>query len=236
MKKLGCLLVAAAIIVGLFYTGILTTGRLLHFSEQALEWSVDALSSLLERVREANASAAAKKGDILLVNAEHPLPEDYSPAALVSLYQQKRHFLVARDDLSLEKETFEAANRMFEEAEKQGLNGFIVTSAYRTREDQQRIYQETQTGYAQKPGCSEHETGLAFDVTARSDSGDFADTPQCRWLLKNAWKYGFIQRYPEGKEKITGIEHEPWHYRYVGTEAAREIHRFALTLEEYLAQ
>ena len=235
MKKLACLLIVSAIIFGLFYTGTVTADKLLFWSEDAITWSIGALGSLLEKVQAINASAVSKE-DILLVNADHPLPDSYSPGTLVNLYQQKRHFLLARDDLYLEKETFEAANRMFEEAEKQGLNGFIITSAYRTREDQQRIFLETPSGYAQKPGCSEHETGLAFDVTARSDDGSFENTPQCKWLLKNCWKYGFIQRYPEGKEQITGIEHEPWHYRYVGVETARKIHASALTLEEYLAR
>ena len=235
MKKLGCLLIVAAIIIGLFYTGTVTTDKLLFWSEDALTFSIGALESLLEKVQAASA-ASVSKADILLVNAEHPLPEDYSPQELVNLYQQKRHFLLARDDLYLEKEAFEAANQMFKAAEEQGINGFIITSAYRTRENQQRIYLESETGYAQKPGCSEHETGLAFDVTARSDGSSFENTPQCQWLLKNCWKYGFIQRYPEGKKEITGIEHEPWHYRYVGIETARKIHASALTLEEYLTR
>lgn len=235
MKKLGCLLIILSIIAGLFYTGTVTIDKLLFFSEDALVWSIGALSSLLEKVQAVNASSVSKE-DILLVNADHPLPDGYSPGTLVNLFEQKRHFLLARDDLLLTTETFEAANRMFEDAEKQGLNGFIITSAYRTREDQQRIYQESEPGYAQKPGCSEHETGLAFDVTARSDDGNFEKTKQCQWLLKNCWKYGFIQRYPEGKEKLTGVEYEPWHYRYVGTETAQKIHAFSLTLEEYLAR
>ena len=233
MKKLGCLLLVAAIIAGLMYTGTLTVDQMLSWGETGLTWTIGALTSLLEKVQSADTSSINKE-DILLVNADHPLPEDYSPGTLVNLYQQKRHFLLARDDLYLTVETFEAANRMFEAAEKQGLNGFIVTSAYRTREEQQRIYLETEEGYAQKPGCSEHETGLAFDVTARSDDGVFENTSQCQWLLENCWKYGFIQRYPEGKEHITGVEYEPWHYRYVGTETAQKIHASAATLEEYL--
>ena len=233
MKKLACLLLAAAVLFGLMYTEILTVDQMLHWGEKGLTWTIDALAALLKKVQDMNASSVSKD-DILLVNASHPLPDDYSPGPLVNLYQQKRHFLLARDDLMLTQETFEAANRMFEAAEKQGLNGFIITSAYRTREDQQRIYSESKQGYAQAPGCSEHETGLAFDVTARSDAGTFESTEQCRWILKNCWKYGFIQRYPSVKEHITGVEYEPWHYRYVGTETAQKIHASALTLEEYL--
>ena len=143
MKKLGCLLIIAAVVFGLLYSGVITSDRLLFWSENALTWSIDALNFLRDKVRAANA-VTINKDDILLVNADHPLPEDYSPGTLVNLYQQKRHFLLARDDLYLTQETFEAANRMFEAAEKQGLNGFIITSAYRTREDQERIHLESE--------------------------------------------------------------------------------------------
>ena len=200
-----------------------------------MTWTIVVLAGMLERVKDMSASKKST-GDILLINADHPLPDDYSPGTLVRLYDQKRHFLIARDDLYLSPEAFEAANRMFAAAEAEGLNGFIITSAYRSREDQQKIYLESEAGLAQKPGCSEHETGLAFDVTARSDDGDFEKTDQCQWLLAHCHEYGFIQRYPEGKEHITGVKYEPWHYRYVGTKTAQEIHAFDITLEEYLNQ
>ena len=169
---------------------------------------------------------------ILLVNAANPLPRDAEPEDLVNLYEQKRHFLLARSDLYLTREAFEAANRMFKQAEDEDMNGFILTSGYRTREKQAELYAEQQDGTAQPPGCSEHETGLAFDVTARSD-GDFESTPQFQWLSAHCWDYGFILRYPKGKEQITGIAYEPWHYRYVGEEAAQIIRDHGWTLEEY---
>lgn len=235
MKKLGCLILVIALIASLMYTGVLTTGRVLNWSEAALTWTIHALSAALEKVQSINTSRGSV-GSILLVNADNPLPADYSPGPLIRLYDQKRHFLIARDDLYLSPEAFEAANRMFAAAEAEGLNGFIITSAYRSREDQQKIYLESDPGLAQKPGCSEHETGLAFDVTAPSDDGDFEKTAQCQWLLTHCHEYGFIQRYPDGKEHITGVKYEPWHYRYVGTETAQEIHAFNITLEEYLNQ
>ncbi len=231
MKKLLCLILAAALIYCLFYNGILTADKLGSWTISAITWSIDSLTMLLNQLTSPD---AANKEDILLVNASHPLPDGYDPGPLVRLYDQKRHFLLARDDLYLTKEAFEAANRMFKAAEDQGLNGFIVTSAYRSHENQEKIYAESAAGLAQAPGCSEHQTGLAFDVTARHDTGSFEDTEQCRWIMKNCWEYGFIQRYPEGKEHITGIDYEPWHYRYVGVEAAREIQRRRITLEEYL--
>ncbi len=184
----------------------------------------------------AGAPAAAgrieNRTGILLVNAANPLPEDAEPLDLVNLYEQKRHFLLARSDLFLTRETFEAANRMFLKAEEEDMNGFILTSGYRSRDKQAELYAAQQDGTAQPPGCSEHETGLAFDVTARGDK-DFSATPQFKWLLEHCWDYGFILRYPKDKEQVTGIAYEPWHYRYVGEEAARLIRDRGWTLEEY---
>ena len=178
--------------------------------------------------------------DVLLVSADHPLPEDHAPRELVNLYEQKRHFLLANSSVELEREAFEAADRMFLQAEEEGMNGFILTSGYRSRERQAELYAEWENGSredetVQPPGCSEHETGLAFDVTARYDSGSFEDTPQFAWLSARCWEFGFILRYPKGGEKITGIAYEPWHYRYVGEGPARVIHENGWTLEEYCA-
>ena len=173
--------------------------------------------------------------EVLLVNADHPLPEDYAPKELVNLYAQKRHFLLANSSIELEKEAFEAANRLFKLAEDEDMNGFILTSGYRTREKQAELYAENTDGTAQRPGCSEHETGLAFDVTTRYDSGTFEDTAQFKWLIEHCWDFGFILRYPKDKTNVTGIAYESWHYRYVGEEAAKVIRENGWTLEEYCA-
>ena len=172
---------------------------------------------------------------VLLVNGDHPLPEDYDPGELVNLYEQKRHFLLARSDLYLARPAFEAANAMFLHAEQEDMNGFILTSGWRSREKQQALYDEGPVETVQKPGRSEHETGLAFDVTARS-SGSFEDTEQFQWLYAHCWEHGFILRYPKDKEDITGIAYEPWHYRYVGVELALYLRDTGLTLEEYAAR
>ena len=169
---------------------------------------------------------------VLLVNADHPLPEDYAPEELVNLYAQKRHFLLANSSIELERAAFEAANRMFKQAEDEDMNGFILTSGYRSRERQAELYAE-KPETSQAPGCSEHETGLAFDVTTRYDSGTFEDTLQFQWLIEHCWEFGFILRYPEGKTEITGIPYESWHYRYVGDDAAKIIYEHGWTLEEY---
>ncbi len=173
--------------------------------------------------------------EVLLVNGDHPLPDDFAPKELVNLYAQKRHFLLANSSIELEREAFEAANRLFRLAEDEDMNGFILTSGYRTREKQAELYAENTDGTAQRPGCSEHETGLAFDVTTRYDSGTFEDTAQFKWLIEHCWDFGFILRYPKDKTSVTGIAYESWHYRYVGEEAAKIIHENGWTLEEYCA-
>lgn len=170
----------------------------------------------------------------LLINHENPLPEDYTPIELVNLYEQPRHFSLATSDILLEKHVYQAAERMFKQAEQDGVDGFILTSGYRTREKQQSIYEEATAGFAALPGASEHESGLAFDVTAYGSEGGFETTPQFDWLQRHCWDYGFILRYPEDGESITGIAYEPWHYRYVGDAEALAIRDSGLTLEEYM--
>lgn len=173
------------------------------------------------------------KGGILLVNEDNPLSADYVPEALVNLYEQRHSFRLARSDIYVTRETYEAMEEMFAAAEADGVNGFIVTSGYRDYERQAEIYAESEPGYAQPPGASEHQTGLCFDVTTETSDG-FESTEQYAWLREHAHKYGFIQRYPANKAHITGISYEPWHYRYVGVTAATQIRNQDITLEEYV--
>ena len=175
-------------------------------------------------------------GTILLVNEEHPLSRDYEPEGLVNLFTQRHSFRLASSEIYLTRETYTAAQEMFAAAEAEDVNGFIITSGYRSWERQEEIYQESEPGLAQKPGCSEHQTGLSFDVTAENSGDGFESTLQYAWLISNCWKYGFIQRYPANKANITGISYEPWHYRYVGKEAAKAIVESGLTLEEFVSK
>lgn len=174
-------------------------------------------------------------GDILLVNSEHRLPADYVPEGLVNLYEQRHSFRLARSDIYLTRETYEAMEAMFAAAEADGVNGFIVTSGYRDYDRQAEIYAESEPGLAQEPGASEHQTGLAFDVTTETSEG-FESTEQYAWLRAHAHEYGFIQRYPANKADETGINYEPWHYRYVGVEAATRIREADITLEAFIEQ
>ena len=173
-------------------------------------------------------------GKILLVNEAYPLAEDYVPEALVNLYEQRHSFRLASSEIYLTRETYEAMERMFHAAEEADMNGYIVTSGYRSYMRQAEVYAGSEAGLAQRPGASEHQTGLAFDVTVETSEG-FESTPQYGWLITHAHEYGFIQRYPPNKADITGISYEPWHYRYVGVDAATRMYQSGQTLEEFIA-
>ena len=175
---------------------------------------------------------AAQRGP-LLVNLEHPLSRDYACSDLVKPYEHKRQFQLSNVSIQLEREVFEAANRMFGQAKKDGVSRFTITSGYRSWETQEKLYANGANEKAAVPGTSEHQTGLAFDVTTRRERGGFETTKQYEWLAANCWDYGFILRYPEGKEQITGFAFEPWHYRYVGVDIAQAIRSRGCTLEEY---
>lgn len=181
------------------------------------------------------ADSASRNRNILLVNADNPLPADYVPDDLVNLYEMRHSFRLANAEIYMSRSAYEPMQDMFYAAEQENVNGFIITSGYRSYERQQEVYLESEPGYAQKPGESEHQTGLCFDVTAMNSGDGFEYTEQYKWLRANAHKYGFIQRYPANKSAITGIAHEPWHYRYVGVDAAEYIYRNSITLEEYLS-
>ena len=174
-------------------------------------------------------------GNILLVNEAHRLDADYVPDGLVNLYNQRHSFRLASSEIYLTRETYEAMEKMFHAAEEADMNGYIVTSGYRSYQRQQEVYAESEPGKAQQPGASEHQTGLSFDVTVETNDG-FENTPQYAWLMQHAHEYGFIQRYPANKSDITGISYEPWHYRYVGVKAATKMWKTGQTLEEFLGE
>ncbi len=205
--------------------------RISVFARRIFQGLVGALLCAAIAVSLPGARAAA--GDVLLVNAWCPLPDAYSVDDLVYLYGESRSFQLAASDIYLAREAFDAANEMFRQAARDGVKGFTVTSGYRTWEKQRALYENDTKGTAARPGESEHQSGLAFDVTTRYDSGGFEDTEQFRWLRAHCWDFGFILRFPEGKEDITGIPYEPWHYRYVGVAIACEIRDNGWTLEEY---
>jgi D-alanyl-D-alanine carboxypeptidase len=181
----------------------------------------------------------------VLVNKKYALPKEYVPDDLVEpdvpfIFKEKL------EKRKMRKEAAEALEALFAAAKEDGIL-LAGVSGYRSYETQKGLYntyvkrdgQAAADRYSARPGHSEHSTGLAMDVSgidgkcAATDC--FANTPEAKWLAEHVYDYGFIIRYPEGKEDITGYKYEPWHLRYVGVDAAREIRDLGVTLEEYIA-
>lgn len=181
----------------------------------------------------------------VLINREHSLPEEYKPKDLV-VPNIKFAPGVTNEESLMRKDAAKALEELVKNAGSKGMNIYGV-SGYRSYRTQNETYndrvkkqgKQEADKYVAYPGQSEHETGLVMDVSntkgATSESAkDFGETREGKWLADNAHLFGFIIRYPEGKEEITGYSYEPWHVRYVGLNAAKEIDAKRLTLEEYV--
>lgn len=170
---------------------------------------------------------------IRLINKEHPLSEDYVPENLVDT-GIPFDALPGDSKRLMEIKAAEAAHYLFVAAHKEGLHLFGISS-YRSYSRQKELYNGSP--YIAAPGTSEHQSGLALDVSSPSNNleltASFAQTPEGMWLAKNASLYGYLLRYPENKEAVTGVPAEPWHIRYVGKELACCLALTGLTLEEY---
>jgi D-alanyl-D-alanine carboxypeptidase len=239
-------IVAAVLIVGAVVCVVYGMGNFGHAADQSDE-PVNAQKATQKPDAAKTGTAPAKSSQnndwrLVLVNLSHPLPEGYTVKTRA-----------LPNGLLFDERAYDDLMDMIRDGKNQGLS-FVICSAYRTIEKQQKLFDE-QVGVEQAaglsydeavettktkvawPGTSEHNLGLAVDIVALSyqklDRG-YLDTPECQWLMANCYKYGFIVRYPENKSKITKIIFEPWHYRYVGVEAATEITEKGLCLEEYL--
>ena len=156
---------------------------------------------------------------VLIANKNYSLPNNYNPGVNEEAYNQ---LTILQNDALVQE------------------HNLPLVSGFRSYWDQNRIYnnyvsiygQEETDTFSARPGTSEHQTGLAFDIGAIDD--DMGNWPSGIWLKENAHKYGFIIRYPEGKQHITGYKYEPWHIRYLGVDLATRVYNSGLTLEEYL--
>ena len=174
--------------------------------------------------------------NLIVVNRWNEIPEEYV-VDLIELSNGQK----------VDSRIYPALQEMFDAARAEGIYP-IVGEGYRTAEEQQKILDDKIQAYinegysrarAEKtakewvalPGTSEHQLGIAVDINA--DKSKCSNDKVYEWLAENAYKYGFILRYPAGKQEITGTSYEPWHYRYVGVEAAREIYEQGICLEEY---
>ena len=172
-------------------------------------------------------------GYAILVNKYNFINEDYKPVDLVIINQDYSWGTLGSQ--KIRQEAYDAFIKMHEAAQQAGFY-LMVNSSYREFADQKRIYKGNDETVA-RPGFSEHQTGLALDIFSlkHSNQNTFAQTEEYQWLIANSYKYGFILRYPEGKEKITGYNFESWHYRYVGVDLAKKVYDSGLTYDEYYA-
>lgn len=187
-----------------------------------------------------------------LVGRENTLDASAVPGDLVNVEKTRQD---GRETQKLRITAAKALEAMFLEMESSNIYDMSVTSGYRSYEEESEVfdsyvdYEMAMNPYLSEeearekaheetplPGESEHQTGLALDMhNMESADEKFAETDAFRWMRKNAWKFGFILRYPEGKEDITGVGFEPWHWRFVGRTNAKKIYDGALTLEEFVS-
>ncbi|MBO4277828.1 MAG: D-alanyl-D-alanine carboxypeptidase family protein [Clostridia bacterium] len=191
---------------------------------------------------------------VFLVGPKHPLAADFVPDDLIKCTHMRENrpegysYIVRTVDIALDA--------FIKEAEANGHYGIGVTNGYRSYATQEWLFnsyvdKEWSSGkfatkedaiaealtYSTRPGTSEHQSGLCCDMNNvdLSDVSKFNNSPTAKWMEDNAYRFGFILRYPEGKQDITGIIYESWHFRYVGRTVATEIHDLGITLDEYLA-
>lgn len=182
---------------------------------------------------------------LILTNAEYPVPEDYT----VELTQ------IPGTEQYVDARIYESLMAMMDQMKTEGLHP-IVCSAYRTLDKQEKLFNQKVKNYVKRghskeeayvlarqiisiPGSGEHCLGLAVDFFSRKYQKleeDFENTPEGQWLREHSWEYGFTLRYDRGKEEITGIHYEPWHFRYVGMEVAKYLKEQELSLEEFYIQ
>ena len=180
-----------------------------------------------------------KLNERLIVNKFYHLSEDYTPDDIVNF-----PIKYAYDNNRIRQICLDAFIDMWNAAMDDGIK-FIVNSSYRDFNKQKQVYEDYKNWYgetkadeqAARAGYSEHQTGLAIDLFSTDNqlTGTFKDSQGYKWLKENAYKYGFIERYPEGKKYLTGYEFESWHWRYVGKEAAAVIQKEGITYDEYYA-
>lgn len=179
---------------------------------------------------------------LTLVDREHPVEDDYNV-----------EFTLLGDGQMVDSRCVDDLEAMLEACRRAGGKP-VVAASFRTWGAQERAWEEALDAMVrgglsceqaeqrlerqtELPGYSEHQLGLAVDIEEQDsepEKAQQADTATLRWLQENSWRYGFILRYPENKTEITGKDYRPWHYRYVGREAAQQIHELDLSLEEYI--
>lgn len=175
------------------------------------------------------------QGNLLLINSKYPIRQESVKSDIVNLSKHNElinGYGLLNTNIYLSKGIAQKFSEMINDAVKEGVSQFFINSGYRDFDEQSVLYQEMGADYALPAGYSEHNSGLSLDVGSSLTKMDQA--PEGKWLKENAWKYGFILRYPKDKTDVTGIQYEPWHIRYVGLPHSAIMQEMNLALEEYL--
>lgn len=202
------------------YNFVIRACKLDDYKKEHLGWLSNKLTVTTPKNTIVKKNGVTYVNGILIANKTYGLPSTYNPGGLT-------------------KATYNAFLEMKRAAAKDGINLWIC-SGFRSYSTQSWLYNSyvNRDGrakadtYSARPGHSEHQTGLAMDINNASSS--FNNTREARWLANNCWKYGFIIRYPNGKQSITGYKYESWHVRYLGKDMAKKVYNSGLCLEEYL--
>jgi D-alanyl-D-alanine carboxypeptidase len=176
------------------------------------------------------------KGNLLLVDRDHAVPPEVTGETAVNLFRHKeltKGFGLLDDTVRLSPYLTQKFSKMVSAAAKDGVDHFVINSGYRDEDEQNELYKKMGAERAMPAGHSEHNLGLSLDIG--SSLTEMNQAPEGKWLAGNAWKYGFVLRYPKDKTAITGIMYEPWHFRYVGLPHSAVMQEKNLTLEQYLA-
>lgn len=223
-------------------TAIVTVNYKEYNSDIAVKIFNDLVSNIDENGVVTNPSAYD-----MIVNKSRHLSSSYVPDDLVPIDGIPTS-LQNPEVNQLRKVAYDALKELFTKAKEEKSFDLYARSGYRSYNTQVSLYgsyvssrgQEAADKFSAKPGQSEHQSGLAMDITCPAMNyqldASFGETEEGKWVGENAYKFGFVIRYPKGKEDITGYQYEPWHLRYVGLSLAKEIYESQLTLEEYFEQ
>lgn len=231
MKKCGFLLLVV------LSMGITVVNRLEFFKDNKVEikhfvpdHKLDESTQLVEIGEE-----LVYQGNLLLVNNEYPVHEESIKSDVVNLFEHRElteGYRLLESEIYLSEEVAYAFSKMINAAGEEGVRNFSINSGFRDFDEQNVLYQQMGSSLALPAGHSEHNLGLSLDVG--STQLKMSDAPEGRWIEQNAWKYGFILRYPKDKTHVTGIQYEPWHIRYVGLPHSAIIQEKNFALEEYM--
>ncbi|MFJ7366784.1 VanY-A/VanY-F/VanY-M family D-Ala-D-Ala carboxypeptidase [Peribacillus frigoritolerans] len=230
MKKWGFLLVFALFLVFIF--------KILPISQDKVEYQLyeqNDNTAIGNSQKIEITEEQIHQGNLLLVNNEYAVQQAGIQSDIINLFTHKElntGYQLLNNEIKLSEEIAGEFTEMMAAAEEDGVSNFLISSGYRDFDEQSGLYKEMGADYALPAGHSEHNLGLALDVG--STQMKMKEAPEGEWIEENAWKNGFILRYPANKTDITGIQYEPWHIRYVGLPHSAIMQGMNLVLEEYL--